>query len=139
MATIEIKRRNELFNMARNYKIFIDGQFVGKISNGATKKFPTTAGQHTVTAKIDWCGSPNISINTNADETKCLTIGSYKYSGWLILSGFGMIVFLPILKGIMGFSYANYLLIPIFLLPFYYITIGRKKYLTLSETTSHDT
>ena len=135
MATIKIKRTSELVNMARNYRIFIDKQFVGKIANGATKEFPTTAGYHTVTAKIDWCSSPNISININTNETKYLTVGNFKYGSWLVLLGLGIVVLLFMLKGIFGFSYAlNFFLIPIFLLFFYYITIGRKKYLTLSET-----
>lgn len=133
MATIKIQRTNELFNAARNYKIFIDGQFVGKIANGATKEFPTNAGQHTVTAKMDWCSSPNVSIDIDTNETIHLSVGFFKY-GRLMLLGIVIIPFFPMLKVITGLGNTIYFFMPIFLLPFYYITFGRKKYLTLSET-----
>ena len=134
MATIKIKRTNESFNAARNYKIFIDGQFVGEIANRATKEFPTTAGQHTVTAKLDWCGSPNVSIDIDTNETIHLSVGCFKYGGWLMLLGIGILPFFPALKVITGLGNTINFFIPIVLLPFYYITFGRKKYLTLSET-----
>ena len=74
MATIKIKRKTEWLNWARSYKIFIDGHFVGKIANGETKEFPTTVGQHTVTAKIDLFSSPNIFIDVEINEIKDLTV-----------------------------------------------------------------
>jgi len=133
--TIKIKRTNEFINMARNYKIFIDGQFVGKIANGATKDFPTTSGQHTVIAKIDWCSSPSISVDISTNETKYLIVGNFKYGSWLMFIGLILICFLPMLRVIFGFGYATYfLLMPVVLLLCCYITFGRKKYLTLIET-----
>jgi hypothetical protein len=133
MATIKIKRTTEWVNMGRNYKIFIDGQFVGKIASGATKEFQTTAGQHIVVAKIDWCSSPNISINVNSNETKYLKVGNFRHSGWLLLLMAGMIGLLPILRGFIGFDYAIIFPIPPLLLSVFYISFGRKKYLTISE------
>jgi len=106
MATIKIKRTSQFVNMARNYEIFIDGHFVGKIANGKTAEFPVTAGKHTVVAKIDWCTSPEILIEIGTDEIKHLTVGGF--NSWLIF-------------------------IPFF--PIHSITSGRKKYLTLKETS----
>jgi len=137
MATIKIKRTIEWVNMARNYKIFIDGHFVGKLANGASEEFPITTGKHTVTAKIDWCSSPNLFFDIGINEIKHLTVSGFKYS-WLMFLGFGTIAFFPLLKRIGGLGYAAFILLPIFLLSVYYITIGRKKYLTLCETTSED-
>ena len=136
MATLKIKRTNEWVNMARNYKIYIDGQFVGRISNGATKEFPITAGQHTVRAKIDWCSSPDIFINIDTNEIEHLTVGSFKYSNWIMLLGLVTIGLHPLLKVLAGFGYTIILLIPLFLFHVYYITIGRNKYLSLSETNA---
>ena len=132
MATIKIKRTSEWVGMARNYKVFIDGQFVGKIANGATKEFPIPPGQHTVVVKIDWCSSPSVFINIETHETKHMTAGGFKYNKILLL-GLGISVLHYLIKGITGFGYTIFLLIPIFLLLAYYTTVGRKKYLTLSE------
>ena len=131
MATIKIKRKSHLMNMARNYKIFIDGEFVGKISNGATAEFPVTAGKHTVTAKIDWCSSPTVSVEVGTDETKRLTVGGFKYN-WLIFLWIAGVVLLSFVR-IVDFHYPTLLLLPPFLLATYYTTFGRKKYLTLKE------
>jgi len=137
MATIKIKRTTGWVDMARNYEIFIDGHFVGKLANGTSEEFPITIGKHTVTAKIDWCSSPNLFIDIGIDEIKHLTVSSFKYS-WLMFLGIGTIAFFPLLQRIVGLGYAAFILLPIFLLSVYYITIGRKKYLTLRETTSED-
>ena len=134
MATIKIKRKDELFYASRNYKIFIDGQFVGKIANGATKEFSTTAGRHTVFAKIDWGSSPNVSIDIDTNDTVHLSLGFFKYSGLLFLSGTVIIPFFPVLKVITGLDNTLYFFIPILLLTFYCVTFGRKKFLTLSKT-----
>ena len=119
-------------NMARSYKIFIDGEFVGKISNGATAEFPVTAGKRTVTAKIDWCSSPTVSVEVGTDETKHLTVGCFKNS-WLFYLVLANTGFLPALSRVVGFTYAIILLMPPFLFLIYYTTFGRKKYLTLKE------
>lgn len=78
MATIRIKRTNEYSNLLRDYKIFIDGQQVGTIANGETKDFSTTVGQHTVTAKIDWCSSPDVSIDVKENQTIALNVYGLK-------------------------------------------------------------
>ena len=78
MATIRIKRMNEYSNLMRDYKIFIDGQQVGTIANGETKSFSTTAGQHTVTTKIDWCSSPDVTIDVEENQTVDLNVYGLK-------------------------------------------------------------
>ena len=134
MATIKIKRTSEWINAARNVKIFIDENFVGKIADGETVEFPITAGQHTVAAKIDWCSSPNVIIDIETDEVKHLAISGFKYN-WLMVLGIGSICFFPVLKRIIGSIYAILLLMPLFLFSLYYLTIGCNKYLTLNETS----
>ena len=130
MATIKIKRKGHLMNMARNYKIFIDGELVGNVANGATAEFPVTAGKRAITVKIDWCSSPTISVEIGADETKHLTVACFKNS-WLFYLGIATICFIPAL---VGFAYAIILFMIPFLVLIYYTTFGRKKYLTLEET-----
>jgi hypothetical protein len=134
MATIKIKRKSELFSAARNYKVFIDGHLAGTISNGATKEFPITAGQHTVTVKINWRSSPDVPLNIDAIETKCLIVSGIKHDIWAMLAFIGLIVLFPILRMFLGFGYAILVFLPFFLWPVYYTTKRQKKYLTLKET-----
>ena len=133
MATIRLKRTNEYNNRMRDYKIFIDGQQVGTIANGETKDFPTTVGQHTVTAKIDWCSSPELLIELKENQTSNLKVGGFKYGKILMPVGLGLIVLHFILSKFADFDYTIFLVAPLFLLLVYYLTIGRKKYLTLEE------
>jgi hypothetical protein len=133
MSTIRLKRTNEYNNRMRDYKIFIDGQQVGTIANGKTIDFPTTVGQHIITAKIDWCSSPDISIELKENQTSNLKVGGFKYGQILMPIGPGLIILHFILSKFADFDYTIFLVAPLFLLLVYYMTIGRKKYLTLEE------
>ena len=133
MAIIRLKRTSEFNNRMRDYKIFIDGQQVGRIANGETKDFPATEGQHTVTAKIDWCSSPDILVDINENQTKNLKVGGFRYGQILMPFGLGLIVLHFILSNFADFENTIFLVTPLFILIFYYLTIGRKKYLTLEE------
>jgi|SRR5690554_50550 len=137
MATVRLKRTSEYNNRIRDYKIFIDGQQVGTIANGETKDFPTTVGQHTVRAKIDWCSSPELSIELKENQTSSLKVGGFKYGQILILVGLGLIVLHFILSKFADFDYTILLFAALFLLMVYYLTIGRKKYLTLEEVNEN--
>ena len=133
MATIRLKRTSEYNNQIRDYKIFIDGQKVGTIANGETKDFPTTVGQHIITAKIDWCSSQDISLELRENQIINLKVGGFKYGHILMAIGLGLIVLHYILSKFANFDYTIYLIVSLFLLIAYYLTIGRKKYLTLEE------
>ena len=131
MGIIKIERTNEILNRARNYKIFIDGQQVGTIASGETKDFSTTVGKHIINAKIDWCSSPEISIDVKENQTKILKVRGFKNGQWLMPIGLGLFVLHFILSKFTDFKYTIILGAPIFLLLVYYLTIGRKKYLSL--------
>ena len=133
MATIRINRTSEYINRGRNYNIFIDGEKVGTISDGETKDFPSTAGQHIVSAKIDWCSSPALSIDVKEDKIINLKIGGFKYGKILMPIGLTLIIFHFILSISIGFTYTTFAIAPLLLLLFYYVTLGRKKYLTLEK------
>jgi len=141
MAKIRFQRTCEYINSKRDYKIYIDGQLIGTISNGETKEFETTTEQHTITAKIGWCNSPGISINTSDNITTKLKVGGgIKNVKWFRLFGVVLVVLYFILILIMEFDHTRFLLLapiillaPISLLYIYYMTLGRKNYLTLNE------
>ncbi|HUH25775.1 MAG TPA: hypothetical protein VLY87_04060 [Flavobacterium sp.] len=104
MAIIKIQRSSEYTSKMRAIKIFIDGKQIGTIADGEIKEFTITEGQHNIEAKIDWCSSPKVLFNINNPEAKAFEIGSFAQKNRLS-----------------------------FFFPFYYLTIGRKKYLTLNE------
>lgn len=133
MAIIKIERKSRYINAMRNYKIYIDEQQVGTIANGETKEFETTAGEHTVVAKIDWCSSPLRLLDLKQDEVKMMSVDGFKNSSWIMRIAGLLIVLHFILKLTMNVDYTIYLLIPALLLLGYYITIGRTKYLSLTE------
>lgn len=137
MATITIERTNEFLNKMRDFKIFIDGSQVGTIANGETKDFPINGGPHYLTAKIDWCSSPDIAISLGDAETKKFKVGGFKTANWLIFLGLGILVLHLLLSEITQFNYTVLLLVPIFLLLVYYLTLARKKYLTLTESKNN--
>ena len=133
MATIIFKRTSEYNNRFRGYHLFIDGKKIGTIANGQTKEFETTSGQHNVVAKIDWCSSPEISLTLGDTDKKELIVGGFKNSNWIMPIAMGIIGLHFLLSFAFNFEYLIVLIVPAFILLVYYLTVERKKYLTLIE------
>lgn len=133
MATIVIKRTSEYNNRLRDYQLFLDGKKIGTIANGQTKEYQATKGQHTIIAKIDWCSSPEISLTLREDDRKNFIVGGFKNGNRIMPVAIGIIVFHFILRRVFHFDYLIFLIIPAFILSVYYLTTGRKKYLTMTE------
>lgn len=134
MATIILNRTSEYVNRLRNYGVYIDGKKVGTIANGDTKEFVVTPGHHSIVTKIDWCSSKTITFDIGHDEIKEFKVGGFKNAKWLMPVAFIVIVLSYIVNFKYGFEYLFYLVIPAFLMLVYYLTVRRKKYLTLTET-----
>ncbi|GHT79789.1 hypothetical protein FACS189467_0090 [Bacteroidia bacterium] len=140
MATIKIHRRNGDASFMRGWKLFIDGQEVGKINGGETKKFTVSAGQHTMRAKEWWCGSPIVKIDADDSKPNLLIVErSTAYVKWLLLSillGFISVgIYYALDMSSKYFMFAFFL--PQWLCGIYYLTIGgNKKDLTLYEISS---
>lgn len=133
MPIIIISRTSEYNNRLRDYQLFLDGAKIGTISNGETKEFETTSGQHTILAKIDWCTSPEISLQLNQTGIKKLLVGGFKNGKIIMPLAMGAFALHFILRLAFNFNYTIFLMVPASILTVYYVTFGRKKYLTLSE------
>ena len=131
MASIIINRTSEYLNRLRNYDVYIDGKKVDTISNGETKEFNISAGQHSILIKIDWCSSQTLLVDINDNETKSFKVGGFKNGNWLIPAA--LVILSSISSRLFDFNYLFYLIIPFFLSMVYYMTLGRKQYLTLKE------
>jgi hypothetical protein len=129
MPTIVINRTSEYSNRLRNYHLFLDGKMIGTISNGQTKQFKTTPGQHTIVAKIDWCSSPEVSFTLSETDKKELTVGGFAHGTWIMSIAIGVIVLDFFLSFIFHFYYTIIFIFTVFVFIVYYVTIGRKKYL----------
>ena len=132
MAKLIIQRTSEYTNRMRSYGIYVDGNKVGTIGSGDVKEFQIPPGQHKLYAKIDWCSSPELEFETGDTETKLFKVGAFKNANWLMPLALGIVIVSFIIKKTTGIDYFLFLVIPIVLLLLYYLTIGRKNYLTLT-------
>ena len=133
MATICIERNSELMNRARKFKVVIDNKEVGSIKNGDVLKFNVGPGSHALKASIDWCSSPEINVDIADGETKYYRVGGFRHGQvFMILFATVLLVHLAI-KYTLHFNYTILLVLPLALIPFYYISLGRNKYLTLTD------
>jgi len=136
MAKIRIKRTNEWNNRFRQIGVYLDNQKIGSILNGETKEFDIPSGQHTVRAKIDWCGSKDLTCQINENEIKTVTISSFKFGNYLMPGFAGLMVLYLILKKFVDSQITDILLVitvPILLLAAYNLTVGRSSYLQIKE------
>ena len=64
---IILHRKTEYWNIARPYRVYIDGVYVGSLKNGQTKSFSVEDGQHTVMIKqsVSFFESKEIYIENN--------------------------------------------------------------------------
>ena len=131
MTKISIERSSEFLNWIRDYQIYIDGKKVGTIENGGSKDFEVEEGNHTVEARIDWCGSPKVAVAIENGETKTLTVGGFKHAKWLFVLLIGIIVISFTLNSKFDSEYITYAIwVPLFII-LYYVTFGRNNYLSL--------
>lgn len=133
MATIILDRTSDYVNRLRNYVVYIDGKKVGTIANGETKEFVVSTGQHSIVTKIDWCSSKTLTFDISNEEVKCYKVGAFKNANWLMPTALIFLVLSYMVNFKDGFDYFFYLSIPAFLLLVYYLTVGRKRYLSLIE------
>ena len=73
---LRIKRDKMFVDMMREYKVFIDGKFVGTVENGETVGFELDEGHHLVHLEIDWCRSKKLSLDVKSGENVVLHTGS---------------------------------------------------------------
>ena len=138
MPKVVLNRTSEYINRFRNYSIYIDGKKVGTIANGETKEFNVSSGQHSLVSKIDWCSSPTMTFNISDNEIKNFNVGGFKNAKWVMPAALIMIVLSYVVNYMYGFEYLIYLVVPAFLLLVYFLTVGRKRYLILTQTKTEN-
>ena len=135
MAVIKIQRGSGYVDKIRNYKVFINNEQVGIISEGEIKEYNVSPGTHTISTKIDWAGSKDIIVNLKENDVVNFKVENYTAKHWLISVYF--IAFITLVHIVLfitiDFQYTSLLFIPVLATMGYYLTFGRNKYLTLKQ------
>ena len=135
MAVIKIQRGSGYVDKIRNYKVFINNEQIGVISEGEIKEYNVSPGTHTISTKIDWAGSKDIIVDLKENDVINLKVENYTAKHWLISVYF--IAFITLVHIVLfitiDFQYTSLLFIPILAIMGYYLTFGRNKYLKLKQ------
>lgn len=73
-----INRNDTFFNVLRDYKIFVNDVFVGKISNNNSFEIEIEE-KSNINLKIDWCSSNQLTVDPKGDDivlsSSCILTG----------------------------------------------------------------
>jgi hypothetical protein len=136
MPTIKIFRKKERSTRFKVIELYLDGQRFGYISNGETKEFEVTAGQHTLKAKMGWYGSKNFDCTIFNKESKSYAVyPNYILSSFLIIIVLCIILIHSYLISVHKISHSYIWIFPaiIILIAAIYQILGRYIFLTLKE------
>ena len=93
MALIIIQRPKNFLGGARGFNVYVDDKKVGTISNGETKEFQITEGQHKIYCKQDFFNSPFIhEFSISENQTKSFIAGYQRKLMFSLLFSLGMIL-----------------------------------------------
>ena len=69
-ANLTVKRpRLALLDVARSYRVVLDGREIARLRNGEQKTFLVEPGAHVVQLRIDWTGSPPLMVQVPPSAT----------------------------------------------------------------------
>jgi hypothetical protein len=134
MAKVRISRSDESINQFMAYGIYIDGKKVGALHNEKTLDCKVTPGQHTIHARLDWLQSPPLAFEVAPDDTRTFVVSSLQNANWLMLALF-LVVLFNTLRFLFNIDHPLLLvlLVPAMAVLGYFMTVGKKKYLFISE------
>ncbi len=133
MARIVIVRSNEYLNRFRGFGLYLNGQKLGDVFNDEKEEFEIPDGDHQLVAKINWCSSPVINFNISGNDVQTFNVGDFKHNK-VILAMIPSLVFLHLVMNVFFHTQLSiFFILPLLLLLVFYISIGRKQYLTLES------
>jgi len=102
---IKVFRPKQYSDKLRRYKLLINGNVVAELKAGHQIEITIPEGSSILSAKVDWCSSNELSISEISPNDTVEVKNSFSHKLW--------IPFIPI----------------------YYITFGRKKYLSIKKSS----
>jgi len=98
MASIKIHRPNNFVGRLRAFSVYLNDKKIGTVSNGETKEFQISAGNHKIYCKQDFFNSPFIySFSIEENQTKSLK-AAYKQNSMVMLAILFSFIFSAILS-----------------------------------------
>src|SRR5690349_11367180 len=68
MPTLTVHRPKRFRDVLRAYQICVDGTLAAEIRSGGSVTIEITPGHHEVVAKIDWCSSPPVDVDSSSRD-----------------------------------------------------------------------
>jgi hypothetical protein len=84
LATLHIRRTTKYPDRFRKYRLFVDGEPVGRIGAGRELEVGVAPGRHEIVARIDWCSSNTLELNVQVGDVRTLEVGS-NMTGWRLM------------------------------------------------------
>ena len=73
MSVLVIRRAHVPWtDLARNYRVLVDGQQRVLLGDDATVQIPVTPGEHVLRLQIDWCRSQDMAVNVMSWRNRAL-------------------------------------------------------------------
>ncbi len=135
MARLIVNRKSQWVNRMRSIGLYLDDNKIGTIGNGAIEEYRIEPGNHTLKAKIDWCGSNKHPFTISENETYTVAVEPYKYANLLVVIAIVILLAHFLLSSLFDIDFIIWLVIPFFLINLYYITFGSNRYLVIKEDT----
>ena len=67
---ILIKRKKGVYrDFLRAYKVLVDGEVQARLRRGGTVEVEVKPGRHVVEMKVDWCSSPEVTLDLEPGQT----------------------------------------------------------------------
>lgn len=84
MARITIVRDSGYADAVRPYTILVDDKEVASLKRDAAATVDIAAGEHSIVARIDWCGSQTLRFSIREDEDASFAVAS-SLRGWRLM------------------------------------------------------
>mgnify|MGYP006299421999 CR=1 FL=1 len=123
MGKLIISRRKEWQNRGRKFGVYINGEKVDVIENGAIKELEIEPGKHKVKFKIDWCSSPEEEIEVPENKAKSIEVSGFKLGRWLFPVFYVILALFFLIKVFLDKTIDElvYVVIPLFVVYLYYL------------------
>ncbi len=121
--------------MRRNFKLYLDDQEIGIISNGQTIEFDVTRGQHLLKAKVDFHGSADELVELSQYETRAYQLGCSQKNNTAFAVSMSLLTIFFIANSQNNSIYSLPFLVAGLGIFIYYFIIKRNQYLVFQEIT----
>ena len=136
MGKIRIVRSNQYLNKRNNFKIMLNGQYIGSLASAEIQEYEVGLGKNNLNIKVDWSvyRSNELDFQVEENETKTFNVCINKNINYLTFCNLFVLLTHYALVSLYDFNYVLWVAIPVVVLMYvYYFTLGRDKYLVLSE------